>query len=197
VAATATPPPPKLPELPTPVSSPTPAPTPAPYQYDPDTAGLEDRLAQARRSPPGQPVLLRIEKIGLETKVVEAGIGKDRRGNPIWETVPYVAAHYNVTADVGSKGNAVISGHVVTLYEGNVFRDLYKLDFGDRVEVSTLDSTFVYEVTDIKLVDPNQVEVMAPTPDPTLTLITCGGRFDRRTASFDQRLVVVGKLVAP
>ena len=180
---------------PTAVPTPTVAPTAAPYVYDPDTAGLEDRLALARLARPGPPVLLRIDKIGLETKVVEVGIGKDRRGNPIWLTVPFVAAHYNVTAPVGSNGNAVISGHVVTRYEGNVFRDLYKVDFGDEIDVSTLASTFAYQVTDIKLVPPTQIDVMNPTPDPTLTLITCGGRFDPVTASFDQRLVVVGKLI--
>jgi TolB protein len=36
---------------------------------------------------------------------------------------------------VGGRGNAVIAGHVVTLYEGNVFRNLYQVDFGDRIEV--------------------------------------------------------------
>ena len=61
--------------------------------------------------------------------------------------------------------------------------------------MSTGEATFVYEVNDIQLVAPDAVAVMAPSEDARLTLITCGGRFDRRTQSFDKRLVVVGKLV--
>lgn len=161
-------------------------------------SGAIDRLRRqqdAQMAVPGLPIALRIEKIGLETKVVETGISRDKVGNPVWETVPFVAAYYTATGLVGASGNAVIAGHVVTLREGNVFRNLYQVDFGDKIEVVTKESTFVYQVEDIKLVPPDAVEVMAPTPDATLTLITCGGRFDTRTRTFDKRLVVVGKLV--
>jgi sortase A len=54
---------------------------------------------------------------------------------------------------------------------------------------------FEYEVARIELVRPTQVDVMEPTPDPTLTLITCGGEFDQRTRTFSHRLVVQAKLV--
>ena len=36
-----------------------------------------------------------------------------------------------------------------------------------------------YHVVDVKLVPPSDVSVMDQTPDETLTLITCGGTFDR------------------
>src|SRR5204863_74744 len=70
--------------------------------------------------PPGEPVSLSIPKINLQTEVQEAGVVKDRNGNPVWETRPYVAVHYDVTGPAGAPGNPVIAGHVVTLYEGNV-----------------------------------------------------------------------------
>ena len=53
----------------------------------------------------------------------------DGRGDWIWETLPFVAVHYgDLTSLVGADGNAVISGHVVTIDEGNVFRNLYRLE---------------------------------------------------------------------
>jgi LPXTG-site transpeptidase (sortase) family protein len=163
------------------------SPTPRPAATkDPSLAGL---------SKPGLPVSLRIERLGIETEVVQAGIVEDAQGNEVWETVPFVAAHYRATGLVGTRGNPVISGHVVTLYEGNVFSNLFQVDFGDRIEVSTENGgKFLYRVADIKLVNPTDIHVMAPTPDASLTLITCGGEFDRLTQSFSKRLVVVAKL---
>jgi sortase (surface protein transpeptidase) len=48
-------------------------------------------------------------------------------------------------------------------------------------------------VTEVKLVPPSDVSVMDPTPDPTLTLITCGGTFDPVKREFSDRLIVVAK----
>ena len=39
------------------------------------------------------------------------------------------------------------------------------------------------------------VEVLAPSEDARLTVITCGGTFDPRSRTFSDRLVVIGKLV--
>jgi sortase A len=107
-----------------------------------------------------------------------------------------VATHYPMLGPVGSQGNAVISGHVVTLREGNVFRDLYQVELGQPIEVFTEDSRFTYVVEEIKLVPPTAVEVMAPSEDARLTVITCGGTFDPRTRTFSDRLIVVGKLAS-
>ncbi len=161
----------------------------------PRNADSLDRLVSAGYTRPGIPVTLSIERIGINTEVIKAGLQEDDEGNVIWETVPDVAAYYTPTSLVGARGNAVIAGHVVTLYEGNVFANLYQVDFGDKIQVATAEGTFVYEVRDIKLVLPEDVHVMAPTRDATLTLITCGGEFDRWAQTFEKRLVVVGKLI--
>jgi LPXTG-site transpeptidase (sortase) family protein len=157
-------------------------------------ADAADRPHWGNRPRPGPALSLKIPSIALETDVVAAGVVTDEQGESEWETVPFVAAHYVDTALVGSRGNAVISGHVVTLREGNVFRNLYQMDFGQTIEVATAEGTFTYVVEDLKLVPPDAVEVMAPSPEPKLTLITCGGEFDPRTRQFSDRLVVVGKL---
>jgi LPXTG-site transpeptidase (sortase) family protein len=219
-APTATP---NLVALPTPVSLATPPPTSVPIvaparlapadQADRDDAARAAALAPtlvptrpapadvaergeaALAAPAGYAVRLEIPSIKLQTQVVQGGIVEDAHGNPAWQTLPFVAVHYgDLTALVGQRSNAVIAGHVVTLSEGNVFRFLYQLDFDDEIKVwDDHDQERDYSVVDVKLVPPTDTSVMDPTPDETLTLITCGGTFDPVRREFSERLVVVAK----
>jgi LPXTG-site transpeptidase (sortase) family protein len=175
-----------------------PAPTPLPVMPVPLIApDAADRAADAAYPAPGYAVRLAIPAIKLDTPVKQGGIVEDAQGNPIWQTLPFVAVHYgDLTALVGDRGNAVIAGHVVTLSEGNVFRFLYQLDIGDQVQVwDQRDKLHAFSVTDVKLVPPTDLSVMDPTPDPTLTLITCGGTFDPVRREFSDRLIVTAKRV--
>ena len=158
-------------------------------------ADADDRAYLGNRPHPGTPLKLQIPAIDVDTEVNEGGIVVNKQGEAEWETVPFVALHYRETAPVGGRGNAVISGHVVTISWGNVFRDLYKLNFGDTVRVETSEGRFTYIVEDLKLVKPSSVEVMGPSASPILTLITCGGEFDTRSRSFSDRLIVTSRLV--
>jgi LPXTG-site transpeptidase (sortase) family protein len=139
-----------------------------------------------------------IPSIALNTSVVFSGVARNKStGQPEWQTEPFVAVHYAAdTALIGSQSNAVIAGHVATLSLGNVFHNLYKVMPGDRVFVKTQGGAmFAYQITSVKLTSPTAVDVMRPTADAELTLITCGGTFDPRTRTFDKRLVVTAKLV--
>jgi LPXTG-site transpeptidase (sortase) family protein len=170
-------------------------PDPSVYADPMLAADADDRAFMGNRPHPGTPLKLQIPSIDVDTEVNEGGIIINDHGEAEWETVPFVALHYRETAPVGGRGNAVISGHVVTISWGNVFRDLYKLNFGDTVQVETDEGRFTYIVEDLKLVKPSNVEVMGPSTSSMLTLITCGGDFDTRTRSFDSRLIVTSRLV--
>ncbi len=133
--------------------------------------------------------VLRIPALGADyAMVVVEGVGReDLKKGP---------GHYPGTAEAGSVGNHVISGHRTTY--GAPFSRLDELRSGDPVVVETRDSWFVYEVTDGEIVRPDQVEVTFPVPgdesamptEAVLTLITCNPRYSAR-----QRLVVRGELV--
>jgi sortase A len=56
---------------------------------------------------------------------------------------------------------------------GEIFRDLDRLKRGDQVTVFTNQRSYTYIITGSKIVEPDEVEVMAPTPKETLTLISC------------------------
>jgi LPXTG-site transpeptidase (sortase) family protein len=139
-----------------------------------------------------------IPSINVDSEVIQAGLKDNGNGEMEWETVPFVAAHYGrQTALLGVPGNAVISGHVLTLAMGNVFRDLNQLNLGDTIQVvDHRGDLHQYGVVEIKMVTPADTSVLAPTPDETLTLITCGGTFDPVSRQFSDRLIVVAKPIA-
>lgn len=75
------------------------------------------------------------------------------------------------TANPGEKGNVVLSAHNDIF--GEIFRDLDRLSPGDQVTLFTSQRAYTYIITGSQIVDPLYVEVMAPTRDATLTLISC------------------------
>ena len=65
----------------------------------------------------------------------------------------------------------VISGHN-DVY-GEIFRYLENVSIGDEVIVYAGDTPYTYLVVAKMVVDPTEVSLLAPTPNATLTLITC------------------------
>ncbi|MEE1617928.1 class E sortase [Brachybacterium sp. J144] len=94
--------------------------------------------------------------------------------------------HYPETALPGQVGNFSVAGHRNTY--GRPFEDIARLEVGDPIVVETEEAFYVYEVTETLVVDPSQVEVIAPVPgspgeDPTqamLTLTACHPMFSAR-----------------
>jgi sortase A len=88
-----------------------------------------------------------------------------------WEQLKKGVAQHIGSADPGQNGNVVLSAHN-DVY-GELFRFLDKLQPGDQVVLYTQQRQYTYIVDRTVLVKPTQVEVMAPTGDPTVTLISC------------------------
>jgi sortase A len=111
---------------------------------------------------------LSIPKIGIHNApVYDRGI--DKKG--VMQIAPgYAVTHYGFSAPFGA-GNAVIYGH--DDIQGNIFGHLYDLRPGDTVQISVGTVTQVYRVTGHQIVAPEAVQVLAPTSDVRLTIITC------------------------
>jgi len=71
----------------------------------------------------------------------------------------------------GDQGNIVLSAHNDIF--GELFRDLDRLKAGDQVILYTNQRAYTYVVSDSKVVEPTQVEVMESTSLPSVTLISC------------------------
>ena len=104
-----------------------------------------------------------------------------------WEQLKKGVGQHIGSANPGQNGNVVLSAHN-DVY-GSLFRYLDKLVAGDQVILYTQQRQYIYIVTGSLIVEPTQVEVMAPTPDPTVTLITCYPYLVNT-----QRIVVFAKL---
>ena len=72
------------------------------------------------------------------------------------------------TAPLSGGGNAAIAGH-----RDSFFRVLKDIEKGDAITVTTLDGKKEYQVTELQIVDPSDVSVLAPTAHNQITLITC------------------------
>ncbi len=96
--------------------------------------------------------------------------------------------HISGTALPGEPGNSAIAGHRTTY--GAPFANLNDVNLGDQVHVTTGKGRFTYTVSDVKIVGPNQTDVLRPQKDRTLlTLITCHPRW-----STAKRLIIVAEL---
>jgi sortase A len=121
-----------------------------------------------------------IPKINLDSFVVEGTSHKALLRGP---------GRLKNSAEPGQPGNVIISAHRDTF-----FRHVFELGKGDQVQVQHGGKTAVYEVTEKKVVDPDNVEVLRQTKDPRLTLITCYPTYYIGPAP--DRAIVIAKLVS-
>ncbi len=104
--------------------------------------------------------MLRIPSIGLEVPVLD---GTDEL------TLNRAVGRIAGTARPGESGNLGIAGH-----RDGFFRGLKNLARDSPLELETLDGRRLgYRVEDIRIVLPSAIEVLDPTPEPSLTLVTC------------------------
>jgi LPXTG-site transpeptidase (sortase) family protein len=116
---------------------------------------------------------LQIPSIGVDTKVVPIGTKTDAQGHLLWETAAFAVGHHKGTGLPGEPGNVVLSGHISSPHEGAVFSKLPQVKPGDGIIVSTAERQFLYVVVNTKVVTPDAVEVLDPTDQSMVTMITC------------------------
>jgi sortase A len=109
-----------------------------------------------------QAIRIQIPAIGVDAPVVQGDS---------WEQLKKGVAQHIGTPNPGKSGNVVLSGHN-DIY-GEVFRYLDRLHPGDKVILFTNQRQYTYVITGAQMVEPTAVEVMAPTPDARVTLISC------------------------
>ncbi len=102
---------------------------------------------------------IEIPRLLLSAVVVE---GIDRT------TLRRAVGHIPGTALPGQPGNVGLAGHRDTF-----FRPLKDLRIKDEVQFSTLKGDFKYEVVSLKVVEPDNVGVLAPSGENVLTMVTC------------------------
>jgi LPXTG-site transpeptidase (sortase) family protein len=144
------------------------------------------------------PVTMSIPKIGVSNGPITA-----LKVLPTGEMeVPGDGEHigwYEASARPGAPGNFVSAAHVDWAGKLGVFWGLNDLQPGDQISVTDTDGVaYTYAVEWNKAVRPEDAPLMdlvGPSHDAIMTLITCTGNFNRVTRSYDHRQVVRARLV--
>jgi sortase A len=99
--------------------------------------------------------------------------------------------HFPTSAFPGQKGNMVVIGHRFQYLPPaqNTFFNLDKVKIGDSIVVTLDEGSYTYIVTNIQIVEPNDISILQKTDDYRLTLITCTPLW-----TSEQRLVITAKL---
>jgi sortase A len=84
------------------------------------------------------------------------------------DTLTLAVGHIPGTAFPGDPGNVGLAGHRDTF-----FRPLRDVRMDDEIVLVTREGRFTYRVTRTHVVEPNDVWVLDPTEEPSLTLVTC------------------------
>lgn len=119
-----------------------------------------------------------IPKIALTVAVAE---GVDNR------TLRYAVGHVEGTALPGQTGNFSVVGHRNSAF-GEFFNRLDEVEVGDVIIVKCAGESYTYVVSERLVVEPEDTWVLDPTPDASITLVTCTGK------RFATRLIVRGVL---
>lgn len=131
------------------------------------------------------PARLVIASIGLDSEIVPVGWQPVRVNGQTygqWLAADNQVGWHNLSARLGRPGNTVLSGHS-DVY-ARIFRDLWQVDIGDEITIFTAAAAqpHRYRITQKFLVREKGVsletriknaQLIAPTPDERLTLITC------------------------
>lgn len=157
-----------------------------------------DSFTSARTYPAvALPVRLLIPALHVDSRLDRLGLQKDGTIE-----VPHrvdVAGWYESGPRPGQNGPAVILGHVDSKTGPGIFVDLRHVRIGTLVRVDRADGTSVrFKVTKVSRVPkvgfPTDL-VYAPSLDPSLRLVTCGGSFDRSRGSYRDNVIAFADLV--
>lgn len=157
------------------------------------TQSANATLASAQAAVSAAPTIS-IPKINVNAPVVyEQSIAE----NDILTALQNGIVHYGTTPAPGQGGNAVFVGHSSNDWwePGNykfVFVLLDKLVVGDKFSLNYQSRQYVYQVTGVSVVAPTDVGVLAPTTQPSVTLITC-----TPPGTSWKRLVVTANQISP
>lgn len=109
--------------------------------------------------------IVRVPKLGVTQYMIEMANAEDK------PNLDRGVGHVHGTGWPGAPGNLVLAGHRVTM--AHPFLHIDQLQPGDLIEVETPDRIADYRMTGFTIVTPDRVEVMDPTTDATITLISC------------------------
>lgn len=140
-----------------------------------------------------RPVRVRIERLGVSARVVPVGV--DAAANVVIPASVDTVGWYRFGPGLGDPGSMVITGHVDSAAQGaGAFGRLSDLDPSDKIVVTGSDgrnATFAVVGREEYPKAAIELDRYFTTTGPSrLTLITCGGPFNKATGHYRDNVVV-------
>lgn len=127
---------------------------------------------------PEQALRIVIPSIAVDHPIVEGDS---------WEPLKQGVGHTPWSANPGKEGNCVLTAHNDIF--GEIFRRLPEMELGDEINIHTGSQAYRYVVKATHIVEPTRVDLMDPTDQPTLTIISSYPYLQD-----DKRVVVIADL---
>lgn len=152
---------------------------------------------QPTKKPPTATPIFKDSRIIISKINVEAPIVWDIAFDNIHTNLNDGVVHYNESAKPGQIGNVFLVGHSSDYVWSKgkyktIFSLLPKLTAGDEIKITNQGVDYIYQVKETKIVAPTDIDIIKPTDDATLTLMTCWP-----IGTSQKRYVVVAKLTSP
>ena len=177
-------------------ASPSPSMTAASPAASPSPSVSASLSPSVSASPPplAPPVRVLIPRIDVSTRVLPVGLD-EARAVAIPEDITKVGWYELGVPPGASQGSAVLVAHRDGRVQGHgVFYDLGQLGLGDRIYVTTsTGEKLAYRVVSRELISKKGLpleELFAIDGPPRLTLISCGGYYDRNNGGYQDNVVV-------
>ena len=160
---------------------------------------LQDDLRSDLRDGRGaRPARLRVESIDIDADVLPIGLDRNRA-----LAVPRradITGWWSGGYAPGEAGPTVIVGHYDSKKAPGVFAKLKDVAEGDTISIEQSDgSVFTYTIVLVerlhKTAFPTE-KVYGKTELSTLRLVTCGGKFNRRTGHYEDNVIAYAELVS-
>ena len=177
-----------------PVLAPPAAPTPPSYSMNPVEEPVPPDARASYDVASDLPRLISIPKLAASARIVS--VGKERSGNIQAPASIYDVGWFRQSAKPGQRGVMFIDGHVSGPTQPGVFKHLTSLFAGDIIDVERGDHTHIqYKVERVESLPVNQIHMSQLLHDSSgdsssLILMTCGGRFNKTTQQYDNRVIV-------
>lgn len=110
------------------------------------------------------------------------------------------AGWYAPSVKPGEAGLSIIDGHVSGKYADGIFKNIHKLRVGDEFSVEYGDLSKVnFQVVEVtSLPEAESLSYLLKKRDDIskqLNLITCGGKYNKQTSTYEDRVIVVSKQI--
>jgi sortase (surface protein transpeptidase) len=148
------------------------------------------------------PARISIQRLGVNATVIPVGLD-EKQGVAVPEDIGLVGWYQPGVSPHMSLGSAALVGHRDGVGGGEgVFLRIGELQTSDRITVVNRDGReIIYEVADVELIGIDRFPLEAPRlfaedGPHRLTLISCGGIYDRARGGYQSNIIVTAKPAA-